>query len=139
MDYLGHQVSLAGLEAQPKDLGSLVYIPFPRALRSMQSFLWSLNYYSRFIAYFAIYASVIYELREADFHEISRMEKVESPIPREKRVGDRKCRGNSDPDRIGLQGAIQKRTIRKIKVIAIQSVYVLQGTIHRFSVLPGAT
>ena len=49
MDYMGHQVSLAGLEANPKDLGSLVSIPFPTTLRSMQSFLGVLNYYSRFI------------------------------------------------------------------------------------------
>ena len=49
VDYLGHQVSLAEFEENPKDLGSLVNIPFPRSLRSMQSFLGSLNYYSRFI------------------------------------------------------------------------------------------
>ena len=72
VDYLGHQVSLAGLEAHPKDLESLVNVPFSRTLRSMQSFLGSLNYYSRFIEDFAIYASVLYELQEADFHEISR-------------------------------------------------------------------
>ena len=72
VEYLGHQVSLAGLEANPKDLGSLVNIPFPKTLRSMQSFLGSLNYYSRFIEDFAIYAAVLYELREVDFHEISR-------------------------------------------------------------------
>ena len=41
--YLGHQISLAGLEANPKDLGSLVKIPFPRTLRAMQSFLGSLT------------------------------------------------------------------------------------------------
>ena len=70
--YMGHQVSLAGLEAHPKDLGSPVNIPFAQTLRSMQSFLGSLNYYSRFIEDFAIYASVLYELREADFHEIHR-------------------------------------------------------------------
>ena len=35
VDYLGHQISLAGLEAHPKDLESLVNIPFPRTLRSM--------------------------------------------------------------------------------------------------------
>ncbi|OWY92174.1 reverse transcriptase, partial [Phytophthora megakarya] len=33
----------------------------------MQSFLGSLNYYSRFIEDYAIYASVLYELREIDF------------------------------------------------------------------------
>uniref|UniRef100_H3H554 Uncharacterized protein n=1 Tax=Phytophthora ramorum TaxID=164328 RepID=H3H554_PHYRM len=37
----------------------------------MQSFLGSLNYYSRFIEDFAVYAAVLYELREVDFHEIN--------------------------------------------------------------------
>ena len=73
MEYLGHRVSLARLEANPKDLGSLVNIPFPRTLQAMQSFLSSLNYSSRFIEDFAIDASVLYELREADFHEMVRM------------------------------------------------------------------
>ncbi|POM77313.1 Reverse transcriptase [Phytophthora palmivora] len=41
----------------------------------MQSFLGSLNYYSRFIEDFAIYASVLYELREVDFYEIARRTK----------------------------------------------------------------
>eukprot|EP00644_Phytophthora_capsici_P015580 jgi/Phyca11/121522/e_gw1.44.437.1 len=47
--YLGHQVSAEGLEASPKDLEALGNLPFPTSLRSMQSFLGSLNYYSRFI------------------------------------------------------------------------------------------
>ncbi|GMF47857.1 unnamed protein product [Phytophthora fragariaefolia] len=38
---------------------------------SMQSFLGSLNYYSRFIEDCAIYASILYELREIDFFEAS--------------------------------------------------------------------
>ena len=50
----------------------MVNVPFPRSLRSMQSFLGSLNYYSRFIEDFSVYALVLYELREADFHEIRR-------------------------------------------------------------------
>jgi hypothetical protein len=45
VDYLGHRVSTAGLEAHPKDLDSLANVPFPRTLRAMQSFLSSLNYY----------------------------------------------------------------------------------------------
>ena len=81
VEYLGHHVSLAGLEANAKDLESLVNIPFPRTLRSMQSFLGSLNYYSRFIEDFAIYASVLYELREADFHEIRRASMDQTAIP----------------------------------------------------------
>ena len=69
---------MAGLEANPKDLGSLVNIPFPTTLRSMQSFLGSLNYYSRFIEDFAVYASVLYELREANYFEISRIENYDA-------------------------------------------------------------
>ena len=67
---------------------------------------------------------MLYELREADFHEICRMDKTESPRLNEKRVEDRKCRENSDPDRIGVTGAIQKPTIGWVKVIAIQVVSV---------------
>ncbi|POM61233.1 reverse transcriptase [Phytophthora palmivora] len=63
-DHLGHRVSAEGLETHPKDLSVLQELPFPTNLRSMQSFLGSLNYYSRFIEDFAIYASVLYELRE---------------------------------------------------------------------------
>ena len=37
----------------------------------MQSFLGSLNYYNRFIEDFAIYVSVLYELRETEFFEIN--------------------------------------------------------------------
>uniref|UniRef100_A0AAV1TPZ2 Reverse transcriptase n=1 Tax=Peronospora matthiolae TaxID=2874970 RepID=A0AAV1TPZ2_9STRA len=59
-----------GLEAQPKNLESLVNIPFPSTLRAMQSFLGSLNYYRRFIEYFAVCAAVLYEERESDFFEI---------------------------------------------------------------------
>ena len=39
----------------------------------MLSFLGSLNYYSRFIENFLIYASVLYELKETEFFEISQM------------------------------------------------------------------
>ncbi|POM64657.1 Reverse transcriptase [Phytophthora palmivora] len=76
--YLGHQVSANGLEASPKDLENLANLPFPQTLRAMQSFLGSLNYYSRFIEDFAVYAAVLYELRESDFHELRRANKVNS-------------------------------------------------------------
>ncbi|OWY98154.1 reverse transcriptase, partial [Phytophthora megakarya] len=68
--YLGHRVSIGGLEASPKDLKSLTDLPFPGSLRSMQSFLGSINYYSRFIEDYAIYASVLYKLREVEFAEL---------------------------------------------------------------------
>ncbi|OWY91752.1 reverse transcriptase, partial [Phytophthora megakarya] len=66
VEYLGHKVSYNGLEANPKDLSALTDLVFLGSLRAMQSFLGSLNYYSRFIEEYAIYASVLYELREID-------------------------------------------------------------------------
>ncbi|OWY92941.1 reverse transcriptase [Phytophthora megakarya] len=55
VEYLGHKVSHNGLEANPKDLSALTDLEFPGSLRAMQSFLGSLNYYSRFIEDYAIY------------------------------------------------------------------------------------
>ncbi|OWZ09793.1 LOW QUALITY PROTEIN: reverse transcriptase [Phytophthora megakarya] len=83
--YLGHRVSIGGLEAKPKDLKSLADLSFPGSLRSMQSFLGSLNYYSRFIEDYAIYASVLYELRKVEFAEL------------EKRSDLRKIMDQNDP------------------------------------------
>ena len=67
-NYLGHRVSSGGLEAHPKDLKFLVELPLPTTLKAMQSFLGSLNYYRRFIKDYAVYASILYKLREEDFH-----------------------------------------------------------------------
>ncbi|KAE8982055.1 hypothetical protein PR002_g23640 [Phytophthora rubi] len=80
VDYLGHRVSADGMEARPKDLSSLANLPFPTTLRSMQSFLGSLNYYSRFIEDFAVYASILYELREADFFAATRRSKINPEV-----------------------------------------------------------
>ncbi|OWZ00568.1 reverse transcriptase [Phytophthora megakarya] len=66
VEYLGHKVSHNGLEVNSKDLSTLTDLAFPGSLRAMQSFLGSLNYYSRFIEGYAIYASVLYELGEID-------------------------------------------------------------------------
>ncbi|OWY90106.1 reverse transcriptase, partial [Phytophthora megakarya] len=49
VEFLGHKVSRNGLGANPKDLSALTDLAFPGSLRAMQSFLGSLNYYSRFI------------------------------------------------------------------------------------------
>ncbi|KAE9300409.1 hypothetical protein PF008_g23010 [Phytophthora fragariae] len=67
VDYLGHSVSSRGLEAKPKNLDALSSLEFPRTLKAFQSFLGSLNYYHRFIADSAVYASVLYSLSEEDF------------------------------------------------------------------------
>lgn len=72
VEYLGHRVSAEGLEAHPNDLQALVDLPLPKTLKAMQSFLESLNYYSRFLEDYAIYASIFYELREVDFHVLRR-------------------------------------------------------------------
>ncbi|OWZ15403.1 reverse transcriptase [Phytophthora megakarya] len=61
MEYLGHNVSPNGLEVNPKDLSTLTDLKFPGSLPAI------LNYYIRFIEDYAIYASVLYELREIDY------------------------------------------------------------------------
>ena len=124
----------------------------------MQSILGSLNYYSRFIEDFSMYASVLYELREANFHELRPMEKTESPTLKEKRVDDRKGRGDSDPDRIDVTGVDPTddgrkghgdhdpnrnsvtRSIQRFSVLLgeIRTVTVIQGAIQSFPVLQGA-
>ncbi|OWZ00564.1 reverse transcriptase [Phytophthora megakarya] len=70
--YLRHEVSSASLEANPKELDAIANLPFLTKLKAMQSFLGSLNYYSRFIVDVAVYAAILYRLREADFHEIAK-------------------------------------------------------------------
>ncbi|KAE9014155.1 hypothetical protein PR001_g15213 [Phytophthora rubi] len=74
VEYLGHKVSSHGLEANPKDLSALTNLPFPGSLRAMQSFLGSLNRYNKFIENYAIYAAVLYELREVGFATMSKPE-----------------------------------------------------------------
>ncbi|KAE8991160.1 hypothetical protein PR001_g21304 [Phytophthora rubi] len=74
VEYLGHKVLSHGLEANPKDLPALTDLPFPGSLRAMHSFLESLNYYSKFIEDYAIYAAVLYELREVDFAAMNKPE-----------------------------------------------------------------
>ncbi|KAE9059656.1 hypothetical protein PF007_g30877 [Phytophthora fragariae] len=69
VDYLRHRVSGLGLEAKPKILESLTALEFPRTLKGLQSFLGSLNYYHRFNADFAVYATTLYSLTETDFDE----------------------------------------------------------------------
>ena len=70
----------------------------------MQSLLGSLNYYSQFIEEFAIYASVLYELREAAFHEIHRLDNTGLPTLNKKAVEDRMGQGDIDPDRTVVTG-----------------------------------
>ena len=49
-------------------------------MRAIQSFLGSLDCYSRFIEDFTIYTSVMYELRDAEFFAISQMDAGDTAI-----------------------------------------------------------
>ncbi|OWZ03460.1 LOW QUALITY PROTEIN: reverse transcriptase [Phytophthora megakarya] len=100
--YPGHRVSIGGLEASPKDLKSLTDLPFPGSLRSMLSFLGSLNYYSRFIEDYAIYASVLYELREVEFTELEKRSDLREIMDR----NDLILRGH-DPPEPQLTGTVE--------------------------------
>ncbi|GMF57189.1 unnamed protein product [Phytophthora fragariaefolia] len=98
--YFGHQVSSSGLEANPKDLAALTDLPFSQSLRSMQSFLGSLNYYSRFIEDYAIYAAVRYELREVDFAAMSKTEnqtQIQASVARSTPDPDNPAPEQADP------------------------------------------
>ncbi|OWY97928.1 reverse transcriptase [Phytophthora megakarya] len=73
----------------------------------MKSFLGSLNYYSRFIEDYAIYASVLYELREIDFAamakettqgRIQQMLEAEGVDPRSQEDRDVNHRRTLDPE-----------------------------------------
>jgi len=112
VDYLGHRVSSDGLEAHPKDLEALSNLQFPSTLKAMQSFLGSLNYYSRYIEDFAIYASVLYELRETDFHEIRRRGQIETQAEGQK-PGDDML--SPDPD-LRWEQAMIAFTMLKAKI-----------------------
>ncbi|OWZ08171.1 reverse transcriptase [Phytophthora megakarya] len=104
VEYLGHRVSQNGLEANPKDLSALTDLAFPGSLRAKQSFLGSLNYYSRFNKDYAIYASVLYELREIDFVTMMK-EATEARIQQILEVE------NVDQESQEDQGVDQRRTL----------------------------
>ncbi|OWY90339.1 reverse transcriptase, partial [Phytophthora megakarya] len=102
--YLGHRVSIDGLEANPKDLKSLTDLSFPESLRSMQSFLGSLNYYSRFIEDYATYVSVLYELREVEFAELEKRSDLRKVMDQ----NDPIARDNATPEH-PLAGSLDER------------------------------
>ena len=63
-------------------LGFAGELTVSRTLRSIQNFLGrGLNYYSKFIGDFAVHDSVINELQEVKFHEISRASDVSVSVP----------------------------------------------------------
>ncbi|GMF37364.1 unnamed protein product [Phytophthora lilii] len=60
-----------GIRADPKKLRAITELSFPALKKGMQAFLGALNYYSRFIQDFAVYAAVLYQLTDDDFTDRS--------------------------------------------------------------------
>ncbi|KAE8985289.1 hypothetical protein PR001_g22929 [Phytophthora rubi] len=77
----------------------------------MQSFLGSLNYYSKFIEDYAIYAAVLYELREVDFAAMSEPEN-------RSRIQDLAVVVGDDLDRAKGPAVVDLRWIRAHKSFA---------------------
>ncbi|KAH9130143.1 hypothetical protein LEN26_008813 [Aphanomyces euteiches] len=62
IEFLGHWISRRGVAARPKGLEKLANLEFPDSLQGVQSFLGSLNFYSRFVENYSIKASSHYEI-----------------------------------------------------------------------------
>ena len=75
VEFLGHIISRDGIRAKPRSLHAVLSMPFPETLRAMQSFLGSLNFYSRFIENYSIKASCLYVLSD----EVLRTRQAPSP------------------------------------------------------------
>ncbi|KAE9355050.1 hypothetical protein PF008_g4245 [Phytophthora fragariae] len=114
VEYLGHKVSSHGLEANPKDLSALADLPFPGWLRAMQSFLGILNYYSKFIEDYAIYAAVLYELREVDFAAMNKPENRSRVQDLAATAGD-DLEGARDPADVDLRWIRAHKSFAKLK------------------------
>ena len=67
------------------------------------------------------------------------MDKMELLTPNKMRVDDRKSRGNSDPDRIGVTGGGPTSDDRKGHGDSDPDRIGVTGAIQRFPVLQGAT
>ncbi|OWZ01034.1 hypothetical protein PHMEG_00027659 [Phytophthora megakarya] len=67
VDFLSHEVVPEGLRVDAKKIKWVAEFSFPVSNKGMQSFLGALNYYSRFIQDFAVYAAALYQLKEKDF------------------------------------------------------------------------
>lgn len=62
--YLSHEICGEGIRAIPKIMKGVQDVPFPSALKGVQSLLVSLTYYHWFIEDFPVVAAILYELKE---------------------------------------------------------------------------
>ncbi|OWZ15536.1 hypothetical protein PHMEG_00010798 [Phytophthora megakarya] len=67
VDFLSHTMSPAGIHADVKKMNSVANLPFRKPKKGVQSFLGGLNYYSRFVQDFAVYAAALYQAKDDDF------------------------------------------------------------------------
>ncbi|OWZ10249.1 reverse transcriptase [Phytophthora megakarya] len=67
VDFLSHTVSPDGIQADVKKMNSVAELPFPKTKKCIQSFLGALNYYSRFVQDFTVYAAALYQVKDEDF------------------------------------------------------------------------
>ncbi|OWZ20434.1 reverse transcriptase [Phytophthora megakarya] len=74
--YLSHDVSAEGIRATPKIAKGVQDLPFLTAMKGVQSFLDSQNYYHKFIEDYPVIAASLYELSD-DQHKI-----VSTPVLR---------------------------------------------------------
>ena len=66
VEYLGHIVSAAGIETDPKKVEAVAQYPTPTDLKSLCSFLGLTSYYRRFVPGFLKIASPLYALTKKD-------------------------------------------------------------------------
>ncbi|OWZ09758.1 hypothetical protein PHMEG_00017487 [Phytophthora megakarya] len=85
VDFLSHEVVPEGLRADAKKIKRVTEFSFLTSKKGMQSFLGALNYYSRFIQYFAVYAAALYQLKEKDFEPGGDFPTAFCPIATERR------------------------------------------------------
>ena len=66
IEYLGHIVTAAGVQADPQKLEAMVHWPVPSTLKQLHGFLGLMGYYRRFIAGFASIAAPLTDLLHYD-------------------------------------------------------------------------
>ena len=66
IEYLGHIVTAAGVQADPQKLEAMVHWPVPSNLKQLRRFLGLTGYYRRFIAGFASIAALLTDLLRRD-------------------------------------------------------------------------
>jgi hypothetical protein len=74
VQFLSHEISREGLRSTPRNLNSIMEMPFPSTQKGLQRFIGSLVYYHRFIENFATYAAVLYEVTDLRLRDGSQLE-----------------------------------------------------------------